>query len=223
LLSADEAKGTGGGGATLAVVSEDGIRWTYRSTVASNVEGHATTPAFCASESATLVLDGSRIFAIFRPVVSGYGFSVSDTNGRTFSAPALLPGDRSNPRTPHHVEPKLALVGSPGVVVLSGGRPGVFLWSALEADLQRSVLGTAWAQANVLEAHNRMLEDGSLHYADCVASAGNCSAGVGPQTTSYTGLTTVGKSAGVVCYDQIAFGWVQSPTNSFRAALLKVG
>jgi hypothetical protein len=48
-------------------------------------------------------------------------------NGNNFAPPALLPGDQSNPRTPHHAEPKLALVVSLGVVVLSGGRPGIFL------------------------------------------------------------------------------------------------
>ena len=127
---------------SFAVVSDDGgYSWTYRSTVAGPeaVPGAPEGP----NESDTLLLDNGDLLCLYR-VASGWDFykSISRDEGRTWSQPVRMEGMAS-------VQPRLARLGN-GAMVLTGGRPGLFLW--LCADGQ----GEEWERVNLGAHHNRL-------------------------------------------------------------------
>ena len=55
--------------------------------------------------------------------------TMSYTDGHTWSTPQVMQG---TPVTPHSVEPQLVRLGSLGVVLLSSGREGQYVWAASE-------------------------------------------------------------------------------------------
>ena len=94
-----------------------------------------------------------------------------------------------------------------GIVVLTGGRPGINLWASADE-------GISWERFNLAEVHNGLVANTSLQYdAQVVNASGprDHTALPTPQTSSYTGLVEADDGALVVSYDRIANGWHGPP------------
>ena len=99
------------------------------------------------------------------------------------------------------VQPRLARLGN-DAIVLTGGRPGLFLW--LCADGQ----GEEWERVNLGEHHNQLVEpNAGFSDAFCSAQAGEDPA----MSTSYTALMPWGADGLIVAYDRLANGWAGAP------------
>ena len=76
------------------------------------------------------------------------------TDGRSWGKPVAMKGAAGSP-DPHHVEPKLFLLDN-GVLVLSSGRAGCYVWTLPVAQLLPGQEGAArWTGFNLLAAHNQ--------------------------------------------------------------------
>jgi hypothetical protein len=117
----------------------------------------------------------------------------SHDDGHTWSTPTVMPG-------PIGVEPKLRVLNKSGRLVLSTGRPGIFLYVANDPP-------TTWSRFNIAAAHNQLVKDKTLKFATDIPGEGTNG------TTSYTGLA-VSRAAGAgdtdavyVTYDRLGAGW----------------
>jgi hypothetical protein len=116
-------------------------------------------------------------------------------DGRTWTQAERMPGVWS-------VEPQLACLEN-RLIVLSSGRPGLFLWVCSDGE------GNRWEQFNLASHHNATFQEHSLHYSDAFCQA---DPQVSPaQSTSYTGLIAVGPEEVLVCYDRLGNGWGGAP------------
>ncbi len=172
----------------VAAVSEDGLAWRVLSTIADDA---CTLPGIegpCESTTARL-FDG-RLMNVFR-LESGlhYGQSWSPDEGRTWSPPILTTG-------PFSVEPSL-MVMPHGVVALSGGRPGLYLW------LDRTGQGTEWQSVNLHAHHNRWIPTEPI--------ANIAIEGWKHNTTAYTELALWDRTNLLCIYDRIPGGHNQLP------------
>jgi len=169
----------------VASESSDGVRWRIRSVIADEKCELPGGEGPC--ESALARLKDGRLLCVFR-LNSGvpYGHSFSSDEGRTWTKPAVLQDVFS-------VQPSLAVMPD-GLVALSGGRPGLFLW--LNPD------GTAatWHKLDVLANHNAHRPE------EPIQAAGN--------TSSYTEVIPLDDSHLLYIYDRIPFGWSTIPPDS---------
>jgi hypothetical protein len=179
----------------FAVISEDGgFTWRFLSTVA-RPEGDADV-AEGPDESNTVRLADGRLLCVYR-VGSGleYRKSYSADAGRTWTRPQVVEGAWS-------VEPQLVRLRN-GLILLSGGRPGLLLWGCADGE------GDRWEPVNLAEHHNALFPDSSLRYSDVFCQAKEpCEPA---QSTSYTGMKAVGPNEVVVCYDRLGNGWAGAP------------
>ena len=112
--------------------------------------------------------------------------SYSSDGGRTWSTPDLLPAVS--------VEPSLKRLQN-GVLALSTGRPGLFLW------LSSDERGVQWQSIDILAHHNRW------------APAANYQI-TAEQTTAYTEIIEVAPNRLLLAYDRTPFGWQPTPAAS---------
>ena len=135
-------------------------------------------------EAALCRLKDRRLFCVFR-LGSGapYGESFSDDEGKTWTTPVAMKNMRS-------VEPCLLAMPS-GVVLLSGGRPGLDIW--INADGAAS----DWQHIDMKAHHNR------FEPKDPIAAAG--------QTSAYTHLVQLDDTHLLYVYDRIPFSWNAIP------------
>ncbi len=180
---------------SFALVSDDGgLSWRYRSTIAARDAAPGAPEG--SNESDALLLDNGDLMCIYR-VASGWDFrkSISRDEGRTWSQPARMEGMAS-------VQPRLARLGN-GAIVLTGGRPGLFLW--LCADGQ----GDGWERLNLAAHHNRLAEPDEQGFSDAFR---NAQEGEDPaMSTSYTALMPWGRDGVIMAYDRLANGWAGTP------------
>jgi hypothetical protein len=170
---------------TFAVTSDHGgLTWRFRSVVARWQDIPGATEG--ANESNTVGLADGRLLCVYR-TGSGqkYCKSYSADDGATWTTPSRMEGVWS-------VEPQLVRLPN-GLILLSGGRPGIFLWVCSDEN------GERWEPWNLAAHHNALVRDPALHYAEP------------PQTTSYTGMTALGPDEVLLCYDRLANGWAGPP------------
>ena len=100
------------------------------------------------------------------------------------------------PNHPHNVEPKLVRLPAVGLVVLSSGRCGQYVWWAKESDLLAFKQGPLWHSIDIRAHHNAALPTHSAwHF------TGTCS-----ESTAYTSVSILGDPSRateiVVVYDK---------------------
>lgn len=181
----------------FAVVSSDqGRTWRFHGIVAS---GQEVPDAYeGANESNAVRLADGRLMCVYR-VGSGrhqpYHQSYSADEGVTWTPPRRMADVWS-------VEPQLVRLDN-GLILLSGGRSGLFLWVCADGE------GQQWEPFNLAEHHNAQVSDPALHYIEgfCKAVENVESA----QSTSYTGMRVVGPDEVLLCYDRLANGWIGPP------------
>lgn len=181
--------------------SPDGYAWRVRSVVAAAVTCPLPgTDGPC--ESALVRLDDGRLLCLFR--LAGvfenvfapgsplryrpYARAGSSDDGRTWTAPESLP--------PHcaSVQPCLTVLPDGGGLVLSGGRPGLWLWLCSGNDAER------WDAVDLATHHNRFHPHEPIRTAE--------------ETTSYTEMAALPDGSFVLVYDRVPFGWRTIPNGS---------
>jgi hypothetical protein len=115
-----------------------------------------------------------------------YGQCWSGDDGKTWSEPAAMDG-------PFSVQPSLAVLKD-GPVVLSGGRPGLYLWFNRDGD------GKGWQRVDLLAHHN------ACRPAEPVPDPG--------KTSAYTEVVALDDTHLLCIYDRIPSGWAVIPKES---------
>lgn len=181
----------------FAVTSGDGgFTWRYLSNVAGPEDVPDAPKKPRPSESNTVRLADGRLMCVYRVgSYLEYRKSYSGDEGRTWTKPERMDGVWS-------VEPQVLRLGN-GLILLSGGRLGLFLWVCADGE------GRAWERINLAEHHNALLSDPSVRFSDAFCEA---KAQFDPyQGTSYTGMIPAGPDEALICYDRLANGWEGAP------------
>jgi hypothetical protein len=124
--------------------------------------------------------------------------SYSSNMGLNWTVPVAMPFGSARPK----------LMALPdGRVLLSGGRPGLFLWVG-------DARGEVWDAINLASVHNNLTAAGShavdWRYSDSFVTSADRGEWV-QGSTSYTSLLDLGNGAGLVQYDRLADGWKEPP------------
>eukprot|EP00041_Stephanoeca_diplocostata_P012298 m.206241 g.206241 ORF g.206241 m.206241 type:complete len:414 (+) comp18895_c0_seq2:210-1451(+) len=199
----------------VAITSNDGgLSWNWMGTVSHDPLGPCAGPS--EHDCVRLAANGN-IFCVFRTVhestlcsVQSADDGLSWTNAVPLNASTAAP----NATAPWGVEPKIVQLAGSGRVVISTGRPGIFLWaSGVHFTGDDSVGG--WTGFNLAAHHNARYSNTALHYHDVIPST--------KETTSYTGLVTIpGTEDVLVSYDRLANGWNPAPWPSAASAIFVV-
>lgn len=182
--------------------SADGFQWRIRSVIAGSDCSLQGGEGPC--ESAVCRLRDGRLMCVFRlESFVPYGQAFSADDGRTWSPAANI--------TPFSVEPSLAVLGG-GIVALSGGRSGIFVWFNADG------AGRDWQEVDIMAAHNaaRPPADRIDPGADgCWRSVEEMKPLPLPAWSScYTELMPLDERTMLLIYDRIGFGWHPIPDDS---------
>lgn len=178
----------------FAVVSDDGgLSWRYLSTVADGQKMRTVREG--PSEAATVRLDDGSLLCIYR-VDSGagipFGRSLSRDEGRTWTRLRPMHGKGS-------VKPQLARLED-GTILLTGGRPGIYLWTCADG------MGRRWRRHDLVAHHNRTAGRKDW-YPTLTPGAGESPA----VSTCYTSMRAVGPQEVLIAYERLGNGWGGAP------------
>ncbi|MBI3525202.1 MAG: exo-alpha-sialidase [Betaproteobacteria bacterium] len=178
----------------FAVVSDDGgLSWHYRATIADGQTMRAVREG--PSEAATVRLDDGSLLCIYR-VDSGagipFGRSISMDEGRTWKRLRPMYGKGS-------VKPQLARLAD-GTILLSGGRPGIYLWVCTDG------MGRRWRRHDLVAHHNHSASKED-QYLTLTPGGGEAPA----LSTCYTSMQPIGPDAVLIAYERLGNGWGGSP------------
>ena len=176
------------------VSDDDGFTWYYRSTVANGDDVPEAEEG--PNESAVQLLDNGDLLCVLR-VSSNTDFykCYSQDGGLTWSKPTHMEGMWS-------VQPRLARLGN-GALVLTCGRPGLFLWLCTDGK------GENWEVLNLGAHHNECIEHEAERFSEQFCSAE--SDGDPAISTTYTGIMPWKSDGLIVTYDRLANGWFGAP------------
>lgn len=171
--------------------TDEGFNWVYQSCIADASQIQSSSEG--ASEADIVVLKNGGILCIFR-VGSGekyvYHKCYSADAGKSWSKPEGMQGVFS-------VEPQIVRLAN-GILVLAGGRPGLFLWICTDG------LGTDWQRWDLAKHHNQAVEDKACLF-------GLLDGVISEQTTSYLSLLELDNNRLLICYDRLANAWDAAP------------
>ena len=179
-----------------------GRNWTVQAVVPWQpaMGPHADGPG----EPATVRLADGRLLCVFRAdAMTNYWRTESLDDGLTWSPPQRL-------AQPWSVKPRLLFVPALQALLLTGGRPGLFLWTSTDG-------GDTWQAHNLAAAHNQGVSQPADRFGAAVVNVTSAAdpRADPPQTSSYTGLALLQQSAGaatvLVSYDRLANGWSGPP------------
>src|SRR5207248_1046468 len=169
----------------VAAESADGVRWTVRSVGAGDDCKLKGGEGPC--EAALCRLKDGRLMGVFRLASNvPYGQVWSSDEGKTWSEPVAMAG-------PFSVQPSLAVMKD-GSVVLSGGRPGLFIWINLDGT------GKTWQRVDLQSHHNACVPKEPIDKPN--------------HTSSYTEVVAVDDTHLLFIYDRIPHGWERIPKES---------
>ncbi|MBI3920594.1 MAG: exo-alpha-sialidase [Armatimonadetes bacterium] len=176
----------------IAMTSQDGgFTWRYHSLVAEGMTMQNAGEG--ANESNSVRLPDGRLMCVYRVGSSQpYCKSYSADEGATWTIPESMPGVFS-------VEPQLVRLGK-GLILLSGGRPGLYLWVCADKE------GKQWERINLAEHHNASLAEASSQY-----PASFCEGKDSSLSTSYTGMQKIGPNEALISYDRLTNSWSGAP------------
>ena len=195
---------------TVALISEDeGRNWRYLSTVAGPDADTDAREGFC--ESCLVRLEDGDLMCVGR---MGGGRdqllarTYSSDGGKTWAQIDRLPG--------WSVLPDILRLSN-GVLVISTGRPGLFLWFSTDPR------GQDWQPLDVMAYHNSEMD--KAHHINpgkygLEAVTGeqrrivNRDFDEPDQTTSYTSILEVSPNRLLMVYDRIPYGWMPVPTDA---------
>jgi hypothetical protein len=203
------------------------------------------------TENHMTTLANGSLFAVFRSENTNYPLcsTVSNDEGKSWSKAITMPGPTGrNPMTIHSsgtpamsdgpfgVEPKILTLPN-GLLVLSTGRLGQFLWVADDPP-------QAWTSWNVAKHHNdnfvKTAPPGgdeiyhnltffefSTHKREDFPRSGRAAPyawnEAGSGTTAYTGMVNIpGTNDVVVCYDKNGHAWAPYPGDGDKSAVFTV-
>jgi hypothetical protein len=185
--------------------SIQGLRWRWIGVAARPTD--LPQPHLGASETALATLpDGSALIAIR----TGNGFharnplfftrSTSQPLGQSWSTPAPIVDTTGQQLW--GVRPNLLPVTRGKTLLLSTGRPGLFLWASPDN-------GRSWTGINVAASHNVGVSHSHVSKQFSAACVNARLQGPdGAETTAYTSLVAgVGGADAVIVYDRLAHGW----------------
>jgi hypothetical protein len=181
------------------------LEWEYRSQIADPKKIGAEGPC---EPQFTELRDG-RILLLMRYTSTPLMKAYSSDEGRTWTEPVATPL--------WSVWANVVRLGDE-ILVASSGRPGIGLWVCADG------VGDSWEYFNLAAVHNGLLPrpllpgrngTSAMGFHPTVANISKFSSPdvSPPQTTGYTGLTTVGcgplfsSCVVVVTYDRLADGW----------------
>jgi len=169
----------------VLVESRDGVHWKVRAVVAGEHCKLQGGEGPC--EAAICRLKDGRLMGVFRLASNvPYGQTFSSDEGRTWTEPVAMANAFS-------VQPSLAVM-SDGKVVLSGGRPGLFLWVNADGT------GKDWQRVDILTHHN------ATHPEERIDQPGH--------TTSYTEIVALDSTHLIYMYDRVPHSWSAIPKGS---------
>src|SRR5262249_5677966 len=169
----------------MAAASPDGVHWKIRATVADENCKLKGTEGPC--EAALCRLKDGRLMCVFRLASNvPYGQCFSSDEGKTWTEAVAMAG-------PFSVEPSLAVMKD-GAVVLSGGRPGLFVWFNADGT------GKTWQRIDLQANHNACVPKEPIDK--------------GNHTSSYTEVVAVDDRHLLCIYDRIPHGWERIPKDS---------
>ena len=194
---------------------DQGDTWTYISDVSFGAPSPCDNPS---EHDCTYMADRTTLMCVWRSDGTAKTLCESRTadRGKTWTPARPLDGGRGKdeaaspiPSAPIGVEPKLERLNN-GLLVVSAGRPGLYLWVAVDPTSSGSAgnasAALTWEGFNLAAHHNAAVTDPSLRYSSDTPS--------GAETTSYTGMEHVVSAdycAVVVSYDRLANGWSPAP------------
>ena len=168
----------------VAAESRDGLQWKIRSLIADENCKLKGSEGPC--ESATCRLKDGRLMCIFRLASAvPYGQCFSSDDGKTWTEPQAMANAFS-------VQPSLAVMKD-GMLILSGGRPGIFLWFNADG------LGKDWQRIDLMAHHNACRPEEAITAA---------------QTSAYTEVVSLDDTQSLCIYDRIPNGWSPIPAGS---------
>jgi hypothetical protein len=169
----------------VAAESMDGRAWKVRSVIADENCKLKGKEGPC--EAALCRLKDGRLMGVFR-MDSGasYGQVWSEDEGKTWTDPAAMDGVFS-------VQPSVAVLRD-GALVLSGGRPGLFVWVNLAGN------GKDWQKVDILAHHNARVPTETITKPD--------------RTSSYTEVVALDERHLLLIYDRVPHSWSAIPTDS---------
>ena len=194
----------------VALISEDeGRNWRYLSTVAGPDADIDAREGF--SESCLVRLEDGDLMCVARmgggrdqPLARTY----SSDEGKTWTSIDRLPA--------WGVQPRIKRLSN-GVLVITTGRPGLFLWFSTDPR------GQDWQPLDVMAQHNSVMD--KAHH----ISPGKYGLEAvtreqyrtihhdfdePDQTTSYTSILEVEPNRLLMVYDRIPYGWMPVPTDA---------
>ena len=166
--------------------------------------------------SMTRLLNDGRILMIFRAdSMKPYWKTYSSDDGYTWTIPVSMVS-ASNYHSQWSVKPRLRQVPNKPLLVLAGGRPGLFLWISED-------FGNTWSSYNIAAIHNVNIQPTKnepnvtkLKYNDQVVLCNNYTdhrALPQPATSSYFGISFSKDNSLVLSYDRLSDGWHGSNEN----------
>ena len=181
---------------TFAVVSEDsGFTWNYQGTVAD--ETALPDAEEGPNEADTVQLSNGDLLCIYRVAWNrDFHKSYSQDEGLTWSEPMHMEGMWA-------VQPRLCQLAS-GALILTGGRPGLFLWLCVDGR------GEKWERVNLGAHHNASIEGQDRRFSDAYVNADKKWEDPA-RSTSYTAVMPRGSDGLTVTYDRLANGWSGAP------------
>ena len=153
-------------------------------------------------EAALCRLADGRLLCVYRLASNvPFGHRSAATRGRTWSEPAAMPGVYS-------VQPSLAVLRD-GLLALSGGRPGIFVWFNPDGKAKE------WQSIDLLAHHN------ACHPEEPISTKTT-------QTSSYTEVVALDPQHALCIYDRVPNGWNAIPgdskeTNSVWVVWMELG
>jgi hypothetical protein len=194
----------------MALVSEDeGRTWRYLSTIAA--ADAAADAREGPTESCLVRLEDGDLMCIMR-----VGSGRDQLLARTYSSDDGMTWAKTDRLPAWSVQPRIKRLSN-GVLVLSTGRPGLFLWFSTDPR------GRDWQQFDVMAHHNSTTEKAhhitaGNHGLEATAQEESLNRAFDfdepQQTTSYTSIAEVAPNRLLMVYDRMPYGWMPVPTDA---------